>query len=328
MGKDHKESRPHRKPYLSIVTTTYFSEGEIQRFCERAILAADRTGLRYEIIVVDDGSEDNSVPIAVKSLKDAYSFSVITLTKNFGHHNALLAGLEKANGEIIFLIDSDLEEDPELLEPLLKRLFESKDCDVAYAIQFGGRKGNIFEAGSGRLFYYILRHITRISYPANQLTARVMTRRYVDAVISHKEVDYDLWTLFALTGYRQTYITATKGSKGSSRYTLNKKIKMATTIVTSTSSKPLVYIFILGCSASLIGVALLLYLVASSAMSQDTPSGWTSLITSIWLIGGLNIFSLGIVGLYLSKVFNEVKGRPRYLIDKQYNKEKAGLKND
>jgi len=188
---------------------------------------------------------------------------------------------------------------------------------VVYGVQ-KRRKGTVFERVSGRIFYKILNGLlTDGSYPEDTLTARLMTKEYVAAVLTFDDREYDISCNFMLAGFVQIPIEADKGHKRESHYTLPRKINMATETITSTSSRPLAMIFVLGVCMSLFSFLYLLY-VLTMKMFYDVLIGWTGIIASIWLIGGLVMLSLGVIGIYISKIFIETKNRPDFIIRKIY----------
>jgi putative glycosyltransferase len=165
---------------------------------------------------------------------------------------------------------------------------------------------------TGDLFYRIFASLCEIKYDANQLTARLMSRNYVNEVLRYSEREFDLWGLFSLTGFRQVAVPTVKGSKGISAYTLKHKFAMAYDMITTLSARPLVFIFLLGILTTILSFGMLVYFLILHLIVPDLPMGWASITVSLWFLGGLTISSVGVIGLYLSKVFIEVKQRPRY----------------
>jgi len=305
---------------LSIVTTIYHSEpylGEFIRKSEEAIsfCAELIPNLTSEIIFVNDGSPDRSDQIIKAYSKQDNRIQLINLSRNFGHHYAIRAGLEHSKGDLVFLIDSDLEEDPHLCFEFLKVIKKNPETDVVYGRQDGERKGGIFERISGTMYYKFLNLLTDIEYPQNTLTARLMRREYVDAVLKFPEKSFDIWVLFILAGFSQQEYVTQKYYKGSTTYTIKKKIRMAVETITLASSRPLYLIFLLGFTMFLFSLFAIGYVVINAIYSDMTDAiGWSSLIISIWMVGSLILLSLGIIAIYLSKIFIESKNRPSYII--------------
>lgn len=298
---------------LSIVATLYQSAGHLVEFCQRASAAAgDVAGDDYEIVLVNDGSPDNSLELAVGLAENDEHVVVVDLSRNFGHHKAMMTGLAQAVGDHVFLIDSDLEEDPEFLLTFSDEM-KNQRCDVVYGVQ-AARKGSWFEKWSGGWFYILFRVFTGIALPSNFITARLMTRRYVDALLRHKEREVFMAGLWYITGFEQRPLTVKKHSLSKSTYTFRKKMSLLVNSVTSFSNAPLVGIFYIGITISLIAVAYIAYLVFHWAFIEKPLSGWTSLMASIWLLGGMVISFIGVVGIYLSKIFSETKQRPYTIV--------------
>ncbi len=298
---------------LSIVTSLYCSAAHVAEFHRRVRAAAAAVTPDFEIVLVDDGSPDDSLTLALGLCARDPQVRVVELTRNFGHHQALLAGLAASKGDHVFLIDSDLEEAPELLGTFWAAMSADPRLDVVYGVQ-ERRKGGLFERLSGRMFYAVFDFLSNTDYPHDTLTARLMTRHYVDSVLQYPEREMDLWCLFSLAGYRQKGIAAVKLSKGTSTYSLGRRIAIAVQTITSFSNRPLVHIFFAGLAVTLVSMLWIAYLLVNRLVYDNVPEGWTSILASVWLLGGLILFSLGIIGIYLSKMFLEVKGRPRYIV--------------
>lgn len=305
---------------LSIVSTLYRSADTIEEFVYRSSAAArGLVGDDFEIVIVDDGSPDNSLEI-VKALAPINpNLVIIELSRNFGHHPALLEGMRQSRGDLVFLIDSDLEEEPEWLATFADQMKESQS-DVVYGYQVS-RKGGFFERSLGALYWKVIRSLSGLNIPDSIITCRLMTREYVDAVLQFKEREVSIGGLFSLAGYEQTPLSVNKGNKGESSYSAPLKVWHLINSVTSFSTKPLEIIFVMGLFITLIGFGLVTYLLIQAVAWNRPPEGWTSVMASLWLIGGVVILSLGTVSIYLGKVYIEVKARPRVLIKLPRRKE-------
>lgn len=297
---------------LSIVTTLYRSAPYLKEFYARTCVIAERLTHNFEIIFVNDGSPDDSLAVALEIYRRDQRVRVVDLSRNFGHHKAMMCGLRQAGGELVFLVDSDLEEEPELLGPFYEEL-TAKRADVVYGVQ-QRRKGHLFERLSGALFFKVFNLLSTHQIPANHLTARLMTRRYVVSLCQHEEREFVISGLWALTGYTQIPMTVTKHHKRASAYGLRRKIALLVDAVTSFSAKPLVLIFYTGCILVIVSGLAALDLIIRRLFFGVLLEGWASLIVSIWLLGGITIFWLGVIGIYLSKIFAEVKQRPYAII--------------
>lgn len=302
---------------LSIVATLYQSAPYIVEFHQR-ISAAARTlvGNEYEIVLVNDGSSDNSLDVAVQLTLADNHVSVVDLSRNFGHHKAMMTGLAHACGERVFLIDSDLEEEPEWLRRFTQQMNDEK-CDVVYGVQ-KARKGGAFEQLSGAFFYRAFRLLTGIAQPNNIVTARLMSRRYVDALLLHRERELNIGGLWIVTGFKQAQQTVEKRSTSPTTYSLSRKLSHLVNAVTSFSSLPLVFTFYSGLLISASALAYIVYLIFLYVFISSPPDGYTSIIASIWLFSGLIIFFVGVQGIYISKLFSEVKQRPYTIVRHVY----------
>lgn len=305
---------------LSVVATLYQSAAYVDDFHRRATAAARRVaGDSYEIVLVNDGSPDDSLQRAVDLTRRDGHVVVVDLSRNFGHHKAMMTGLAHARGEAVFLVDSDLEEEPEWLEAFWAAMHRQR-CDVVYGVQ-RSRKGGWFERWSGQFYYRAMSAISAVKFPLNTVTARLMSRRYVDALLSHGEREIDIGGLWVITGFEQLPLWVSKHSTSETTYTFAHKVSVLANSVTSFSSLPLVAIFYMGAALFLAACAF-----AGSALLQwlflSRPVGrLTTLLVSVWLLGALIILSVGIVGIYLSKVFSEVKRRPCTIVREVYGRD-------
>jgi putative glycosyltransferase len=303
---------------LSIVTTLYQSASHLEEFHRRVCAVANRITSDYEIIFVNDGSPDSSLDIALSIYQSHSRVKVIDLSRNFGHHKAMMTGLSHAQGELILLIDSDLEEEPEMLERFCEEL-KATAADVVFGVQ-DRRKGKIFERLSGAMFFKLFNALSPHPLLPNIITARLMTRKYVSALVRHEEREMMIGGLWALTGFKQIPIVVNKHQRTDSTYDLRRKIAMFVDAITSFSSKPLVFIFYLGCFISLLSSIAALDLIIRRIFFGRLLQGWASLIVSVWLLGGLTLFCLGVIGIYLSKIFIETKQRPYTIIKEIYER--------
>jgi putative glycosyltransferase len=297
---------------LSIVTTLYCSAPYVEEFYARACASAEKITSSFEIIFVNDGSPDNSLDVALSLYRKDKKIKIVNLSRNFGHHKALMTGLDHARGDLVFLVDSDLEEEPELLEQFYHE-FKVTGADVVFGVQ-QKRKGSYFERISGALFFKIFNLLSTDPIPVNHLTARLMTRRYVTALLRHREREFVMSGLWALTGFKQVPVAVRKHHASSTTYSPTRRIAHLVNAITSFSNKPLVLIFYIGCFILLVSSVAAFDMIVRRIFLKTQIQGWASLIVSIWLLGGMTIFCLGVIGIYLSKIFLEVKQRPYTII--------------
>jgi len=300
---------------ISVVTTLFHSAPYIEEFYRRVVAQLRALQVDYEIVFVDDGSPDNSLDVAVKLSTDDPRVSVVELSRNFGHHKAMMTGLSQSHGELVFLIDVDLEEPPEILGEFYRELRE-KSVDIVFGVQ-QERHGPWYQRASGEAFYHLYNLLSTNVIPRNQLRARLMTRRYVDALLRHREQLFMIEILCNLNGFKQIAFPMNKtGYKGVTSYTLARRIRLFINGITMSSNRPLIFIGYIGAGIIFLAALYSLYTLILYLLRVRSPDGWTSLIISIWFLGGLTIFSLGIIATYLSVMFEEIKGRPYSIIAK------------
>jgi len=310
---------------LSIVSTLYRSAAHLEEFHERASEAARQVAADYEMVLVNDGSPDDSLAVALKLVAADQRVRVIDLARNFGHHKAMMTGLAHASGDLVFLIDCDLEEDPELLVEFARTLDTSK-ADVVYGVQ-RGRRGGLGERWSGKIFFTLFNLLSDTPIPENVTTVRLMTRPYVSALISHREREMMIAGLWMLTGFRQVPFAITKHVRSPTTYSLGRKIAIFVNSITSFSSRPLEFIFYLGLAIGFAASAAAAYLIIRRLFFGILLPGWPSLIISVWLLGGLMLACLGVIGIYLSKIFIEAKQRPYTIVRDIYEQTPDGVRS-
>jgi len=294
---------------FSIVTTLYGSAPYVEEFHRRASAAArELAGDDYEIIMVNDGSPDNAVQLAIELAKTDNHMVVVDLSRNFGHHRAMMTGLAQSRGDYVFAIDIDLEEDPELL-PVFWAEMQKTGADHVYGFQTT-RKGGLFERWSGAIYYKVFNWLSNTRIPPNALMAKLMTRRFADTLLLYRERKMFLGGLLSLTGFTQTGIPCKKKSKGSTTYSLFRKFDQCIDSITSFSARPLYFIFIFGLAVSLLSLLFFLYLLGRKLFLGDILAGWTSLMLLLCLVFGVLSAFAGILGIYIAKIFEEVKQRP------------------
>lgn len=298
---------------ISVVSTLYKSEKTLPRFYELISKEIKKISSKsYEIILVNDGSPDSSLAIAQRIARKDRHLSVVELSRNFGHHQAIMTGLTFARGALVFLIDSDLEENPAWLCAFYKTLIKEK-WDVVYGVA-KLRKGTAFEKLSGAFFYRIFRFVTDLNQPNNICTARLMSRDYVRALLMHKEREINFGGICLITGFRQFAQQVDKKDISPTSYSFTKKISHFVNAITSFSDKPLIFIFYAGTFLSISAVLYIAYLLYRYLFVASPPDGYTSIMASIWLFSSLVILLNGVQGIYLSKIYLESKKRPLSII--------------
>ena len=270
--------------------------------------AAETIADDVEMILVNDGSPDDSLARALALQAMDPRLVVLDLARNFGHHKAMMTGLAHASGDLVFLIDSDLEEPPETLARFHSELV-SGDWDVVYGVQ-GNRRGGFIERVTGAAFFRLVDLLSDQSLPRNVVTVRLMRRDYVRALVDHKDREAQISHLWVLTGFHQHALRIEKLSLSPTTYSLGKKIEMAVKHITTTSTKLLYLVLYFGAMVCALSVCFIVYLLARYLMNGIGVDGYTSLIVSVWFFGGATVLILGIIGIYIANVLAEVKPRP------------------
>lgn len=304
---------------LSVVTTIFKSEIYLDEFLREIMNSITYLRTReFELIFVLDGITDNSKELLLKKQIEIPQIKIIELSRNFGHHYAITAGLSLAKGDKVFLIDCDLEVSPSVLidfDEVLCKTF----ADVVYGYQ-KKRKGNIIERELGGLFWKLFNKFSEIKIPHNVVTERLMTKLYVDSLITLGDKNLFLGGMMYWIGFIQVPIEVNKKQRvGKSSYNISRRINLLIEAVTSFSETPLKMIFKTGIIITFISLSIALFLILRKIMNPDTIlMGYTSIITILLFSLGIITSSLGIVGIYIARIFKQSQNRPNYIIKKIY----------
>jgi len=228
-----------------------------------------------------------------------------------------MTGLSYAQSDYVFLIDSDLEEPPETLKVFWEEVQSSKGLDVVFGVQ-GKRRGGLMERISGTLYYKVVNWLSDVKVPENFLTVRLMTQNYTKNLVQYKERELNFSILTELVGFKKKKIVVEKSITGPTNYSILKKFSVLVNAITSSTNRPLWLIFYLGLAITLVSSIFVVKLLIDRGLYGVGLAGWTSVIVSIFFFGGLIIFVLGIIGIYLSKIFIESKNRPYIVVKDLY----------
>jgi putative glycosyltransferase len=297
---------------LSIVTTLYESAATINEFYSRAMKVAESVADDIEMLIVNDGPPDDSLNLALALHRADPRVVVIDLARNFGHHKAMMTGLAHSTGDLVFLIDSDLEEPPEDLARFHQR-FSQGDCDVVYGVQ-EVRRGGLLERATGALFFSLVAALSDQPLPRNLVTARLMKRDYVRALVRHRDREFLIADLWHAAGFRQQALAITKLSRSPSTYSFRQRLELAVKHVTTTSTRLLYFVLYAGLLIFSLSVGIILYFLGRYFTLGIGVDGFTSQIVSIWFLGGLITLILGIFGIYLANIMAETKRRPYTIV--------------
>lgn len=300
---------------LSIVSTLYRSAAFLPRFLAECRSALEAAGIAdYEIVFVNDGSPDASAEWVAQERTRDPRVKLVDLSRNFGHHRAALAGLTYARGERVFLIDCDLEVSPAELQRLAD-VMRDTGADVVYGVQ-EARKGGVVERVGGAMFWRLFNRLSDTTVPDNVLTERLMTRRYVDALLSLGDRNIFLAGMMYWTGFTQVAVPIVKRQReGRSTYSFARRFSLLVEAVTSFSALPLRLTLATGLLFTAASTLFALLLLARKLIHPETVLlGFTSLMVVILAVGGVIITLMGVLGLYVSKLFVQAQGRPAFIV--------------
>lgn len=305
---------------ISVVTTLYKSKVFLDQYITEIQIALKQIRcIDYELVFVNDGSPDDSLQYLIESKKEIPQIKVLDLSRNFGHHYAIQVGLDYASGDYIFLIDNDLETPPSVLIDFYKEIMNDLSLDVVYGYQ-EDRKGNFVEKCTGSIFWVLINKLSDTKIPQNILTERLMTKQYVESLLRLQDANVFLGGMMYWVGFNQKGLPIKKGlRKGASTYSLKRRSELMLQAITSFSGKPLEWLFYFGLTISFFSTFFIFYLIIKKIIHQDDVQlGWTSIVAINVLILGVISTFLGIIGIYIYKIFRQVQGRPNAIIKNIY----------
>lgn len=292
---------------LSVVTSLYRSAHYVDDFYRRSVETMQKITPDYEVVFVNDCSPDADLDCALALAAEDPNVVVIDLSRNFGQHRALITGLRAATGDYVFVCDSDLEEMPEWIGEFYQAL-QDQQADVVYGVQQDKKRGPFYRTGR-RVFYWMLNKLSGLQFPVNIVTARLMSRRYLNQMLRFNEREVFLAGIWHMVGFKQVPVSVKKPESSPTTYSYLKLVHIFINAVTAFSTGPLMAIFFSGlviCLFALVFIAFLLY----QKLTMDVAEGWSSVMAAVILMTGVNIFFNGVMAIYLAKIFSEVKQRP------------------
>lgn len=308
------EMEAGERPYLSIVSPVYMAEELVAPLVKRVSAAAEGIGRPFEIVLVEDGSPDGSWE-AIRSACAKHPHVVgAKLSRNFGQHHAISAGLAIARGEWVVVMDCDLQDRPEEIKALLDKAHTGYDAVLA---RRAVRQDGPLKRLSSSVFYSILGWLTGVPQDPAIANFGVYHRKLVDAIVAMPESIRYFPTMVRWVGFRRTTVDVEHATRPSGRtsYGLRKLIHLALDICLAYSDKPLRLVVLTGMLVSFVGFGFAVYTILMALRGEIAVLGYASLIVSIWILSGLVILILGVVGLYVGKTFEGVKQRPAFIID-------------
>ena len=303
-------------PHISVVSPVYGAEGMVQTLVDRLKAALDSLGASWEIVLVEDGSPDQSWAEMRQAAASTAGVKAIRLSRNFGQHQAITAGLDHCRGEWIVVMDCDLQDRPEEIPALYGKASSSDQIDYVLARRLQ-RTDNWFKKMLSRSFYWTLAKLSGTEQDHTVANFGVYHRSVIDAVLSMRESVRYFPLQVRWAGFRAGSLDVQHGDReaGETSYTFRRALNLAIDVMLSFSDKPLRLTIRGGLYISAIGLLLALWLMIRSFIAGTvTGQGWLSLMASLWLLSGIILVVMGMMGLYVGKIFDEVKNRPIYLV--------------
>lgn len=305
---------------ISIVTTLYYSMPFLRCFIDEMTSITKELGVTdYEIVFVNDGSPDNSLGFLIEERKQNEKIRIIDLSRNFGHHYALQAGISFASGEYIYIADNDLETPSTFFMDCYVKIKENPELDLVYGVQ-ESRKGHFIEKIGGQIFWKTFNWLSSSHTPANILTECIMTKKFARELLRLNDANLFLGGMIHWVGLNKDELVVKKGEReGESTYTFRKRLQLMIQAVTSFSGKPLELLFYFGLLITFCSIIFLILLIVKKLILGDEVSiGWTSLVGINILSLGLMSTFMGLIGLYIFRIYKQVQGRPNFIIKKIY----------
>jgi glycosyltransferase involved in cell wall biosynthesis len=313
------------KLLVSVVIPCYNEEAVITSTLNRINdVVNNLTAYEFELIVVNDGSSDSTRAIVQDIVECDKGIKLLNLTRNFGHQIAVSAGLAKSSGAAAVVIDSDLQDPPEVIEEFLRQW--QNGFDVVYGVRANRLGESRFKRISAWLFYRLLNKMTDLEIPPDAGDFRLISRRVINAINSFPEKTRYLRGLISWTGYRSIGVSYVREPRfaGETKYPLKSMLRLARQAVFSFSNKPMELVITSGSLIALSSLLASAWFAVSQLFLGVAVPGWTGLIVAITFLGGIQILAIGIVGSYVGQIFNEVKGRPLFVIDSELGFDSVG----
>lgn len=302
---------------LSVVVPMYFEEA-VAKECH-ARLSSAVSEFDYEIIYVNDGSTDKTLPILKEIADQNKRVKVISFSRNFGHQAAVTAGVKHASGACIVVIDADLQDPPELIPDMVE--LWKQGYEVVYAKRKKRKGESFFKRITAKAFYRLLATLTDTDIPTDTGDFRLIDRKVADAFNSMGEHSRFIRGMVAWLGFKQTPIEYVRDERyaGETKYPLRKMLKLAFDGIMSFSVKPIKMVTNLGALTLLFSLGIIVYVLVSKFTGNALSAGWASTMIVITMLSGVQLISLGVVGGYISRIYEESRNRPIYLVSEKIN---------
>lgn len=313
-----------RPKLLSIVVPTYNEEAVLEAFERRVADVMDRISQPHEMLFVNDGSEDGTLDVLCRLREQNPSVSVLNLSRNFGKEIALTAGLDHAAGDVVAVIDADLQDPPEVIPELLAKWREG--YDAVYAVRTERQGETMAKRKTAEWFYRVMQHLGPVTIPPNAGDFRLMSRRFVDALTAVREQHRFMKGLYAWVGFPQTAVPYKRDPRfaGTSKWSYWKLWNLSLEGITAFTTIPLRASTYLGLVVAALAFLYGLTIIAKTIFFGEVVQGFATIITAILFLGGVQLMALGVIGEYLGRVFNETKKRPLYFVERNLPSRSSG----
>jgi dolichol-phosphate mannosyltransferase len=308
------------KPLLSVVVPLYNEELVLDALHSRLTRVLEDAGLRWEIVMVNDGSTDRTLEKARRLCHLDSRYKLVSFSRNFGHQIAITAGMDKSVGDAVVIIDADLQDPPEVIPRMLDKWLEG--YDVVYGVRTKREGESLFKRATAAMFYRVLRRATSVDIPIDTGDFRLMDRRVVNQLMAMRERFRFVRGMVSWVGFKQCRVEYERAARfaGETKYPLPKMLRFAVDGMLSFSHVPLKLSSTLGFGASALSFVFLIYgIVIRFFFPERAIAGWASVFVAVLFLGGVQLICIGILGEYLGRMYDEVKRRPLYISEEEIN---------
>src|ERR1051325_11636524 len=305
-------------PFLSVIVPLYNEELVIRQMHQTLTAVLCRNQLDYEVILINDGSRDATPEIARELCRNDPRLKLISFSRNFGHQLAITAGMDKAAGEVVVIIDADLQDPPEVILDMIEKWRQG--YHVVYGVRRARKGESIFKLFTAAAFYRLLRLMTAVDIPTDTGDFRLMDRRVVEQLKLMRERSRFVRGMVSWVGFKQTNVEYVRESRlaGETKYPLKKMIKFALDGILSFSQVPLKLSSALGFVCSIVSFLLMISVIGIKFFHPEVViQGWTSLLVACLFLGGVQLIAIGILGEYIGRIYDEIKARPLYIVEEE-----------
>lgn len=302
------------KPTFTVIAPNYNELDSLPEFYRRVGEVMDKTGDPWELIIVDDGSQDGSTEWIRRLAEEDQRVRPVIFARNFGHQIAVTAGLDYSHGDAVVVIDADLQDPPEVILEMIAKWREG--FEVVYAVRAEREGENWFKLWTASVFYRLIYHITDVKIPLDTGDFRLMDRKVVNVLNTMRERHRFLRGMSAWVGFKQIGVHYKRGARfaGSTKYPFKKMFKLALNAITGFSYFPLQLATYLGFGAAALSIVMIPVVIILRSFTKTELLGQASTLVAVLFFGGVQLISLGILGEYLGRVYDEVRNRPLYIV--------------